>query len=99
MENYKCYVCKIQYFDISKVFSHLKYVHLVKDKISQLKCINLFESYECNKTFSTFSGLRSHLDKCRSTGKQAELAVIKITQSFLSIFADFFLYISHLANM
>lgn len=81
MENnkFKCYECNHRFSDSKTVFAHLKHVHMVKEKVSQLKCINFFDFYKCDKIFLTFAGLRNHLNKCISTGKEFELMVIKFS--------------------
>lgn len=83
MDKYKCYKCEKLFSDRKTIFSHLKHVHMVREKVSTIECINFFNSYECNKTFTTFNGLRNHLDKCILTGKQADLMVIEIKSPLL----------------
>lgn len=79
MGNFKCYECKQKFTDIKSVISHLKNIHSVKEKLSQIKCVNDFSinnlSYQCSKVFLTFSGLRKHLVQCCPIGKQFDLMV------------------------
>lgn len=81
MENsqYKCYICNQRFSDCKTVIAHLKCVHMVKEKVSVLKCIKF---YKCNKTFVTFAGLRNHLTKCILTENEFEHMVIKFISSF-----------------
>lgn len=77
MENrYRCYECERKFTDLNLVFSHLKNVHFVKKKLMQIKCVNNFSSYKCSNVFLTFNGLRKHLDKCYSIGKEFDSRVI-----------------------
>lgn len=75
MENYKCYECSQTFKEIKLILSHLKCVHFVKENLTQIHCVNNFTSYKCSKSFLTFSGLRNHLNKCSSTGKEFDAMV------------------------
>lgn len=77
MENskFKCYECHQRFSDSKTVIAHLKHVHMVKEKVSELKCIKF---YKCNKTFLTFTGLRNHLDKCILTENEFQHMVINL---------------------
>lgn len=76
MEKYKCYLCNKKFNEIKLIFCHLRSVHTIKEKITQIKCVNNFIAFKCTKTFLTYAALRSHLEKCHLNGIQSELRVI-----------------------
>lgn len=69
MEIYKCYECNRKFTEFKDIASHLKIVHLVRDNVTQIQCVNHFSSFVCSKKFLTFGGLRKHLNKCYETNK------------------------------
>lgn len=79
MDDYKCYECNQIFNELKLVISHLKFVHFVEEKSTQIRCVNNFDLYKCSKTFLTFSGLRNHLAKCNTNGKEFDAMVNKST--------------------
>lgn len=81
MKKYRCFQCQNEFNNIKDIFSHLRNIHFVKEKVTQIKCVNNFSSFKCTKTFLTFDGLRKHLDKCYLNGKLFDLKVTNISKN------------------
>lgn len=79
MDKFKCYECGQTFAEVKTIITHLQSVHLIKEKLNQIKCVNNFNKYACSKTYLTFASLRKHLEKCYSIGLQFELMVMKST--------------------
>lgn len=69
MEFFKCYECDKKFTEFKDIISHLKTVHSVRDNMTQIQCVNNFNSYVCSKRFLTFGGLRKHFKKCYEMNK------------------------------
>lgn len=56
-----CYICDYKHLEINKIIHHLKTEHLIKERVTEIKCVAVSS---CEKTFHTFSGLKKHVGKC-----------------------------------
>lgn len=85
MERFKCSECATKFIEINDIFKHMKIMHGYKDNVQKMKCVVI--SNNCVNTFSTFTGLRKHINKCLTEAKFEKVCgILKINSSYTSIF-------------
>lgn len=63
--DFRCYVCKKQLNDLKLMIDHLKKLHKIKERKSEIKCI-INSDQKCCRKFATFQSLHSHIEKCEN---------------------------------
>lgn len=62
--HYECFICSEYFHENRQVVEHLKIVHELDEKRHQIKCT--VRNSNCDRDFSTFSGLSRHVKSCIS---------------------------------
>lgn len=76
--NFKCNFCSFLSDEVNEMFSHLRKKHKIVENSDRIKCIvNLQKQNSCQKSYLTFSGLRTHIKSCLKS-KHAQNEAVRI---------------------
>lgn len=76
--DFKCNFCGFSSGEINEMFSHLRKEHKIVENSDRIKCIvNLEKQNSCQKSYLTFSGLRTHIKSCLKV-KREQNQVVRI---------------------
>lgn len=76
--DFKCNFCVFLSNEINEMFSHLRKEHKVVENSDRIECIVNFEKpNSCQRSYLTFSGLRTHTKSCLKS-KREENQLVRV---------------------
>lgn len=71
-KDYKCFKCKSEFDDIISAIKHLKIIHLIIERQDPIYCLVNLNENTCDKSYTTFSGLKKHAKQCLKNKERKE---------------------------
>lgn len=69
--DYKCIHCSKLSNNMSEIIAHLKKIHYIVENDEHIKClVNHRNTNVCNKSYLTYSGLKTHMKSCITLKKR-----------------------------
>lgn len=87
--DFKCNFCSFLSDQINDMFSHLRKDHRIVENSERIKCfINYQKQNCCQKSYLTFSGLRTHIKSCLEANRE-QIQVVRINLENYILFPIF----------
>lgn len=63
--DFKCNFCNFLSAQVNEMFLHMRKEHKIIENSDRIECIvNVQKQNSCQKSYLTFSGLRTHINSC-----------------------------------
>lgn len=80
--DFKCKNCSFSSDQINEMFSHLRKEHRIVENSERIECfVNFEKQNSCQKSYLTFSGLRTHIKSCLKANRE-QIHVVRINLLF-----------------
>lgn len=67
---FKCFKCLAVFDDTNLIITHLKYIHLLRDNVDELKCV--VKGNNCVEIFYTYRKLKQHIKSCENANQSID---------------------------